>query len=125
MGRQLGLKIVYPFLDPDLAALAWSLPPQLLRDQGREKVILREALADLLPSSVYERTDKAEALEAIQSVRMIACGGPLVDLGIIHPGHLLAAIDRYLAGDHSLAPALWATTSVDGWLRHQNEAEPR
>jgi asparagine synthase (glutamine-hydrolysing) len=115
MGRRLGLKIVYLFLDPDLTALTWSLPPQLLRDQGREKMILRKALADLLPTSVYERTDKAEALallhsglsEAIQSVRMIAYGGPLADLGIIHPDHLLAAIDRYLAGDHSLAPALW------------------
>ncbi len=133
MGRRLGLKIAYPFLDPDLAAFTWSLPPQLIRDQGREKVILREALADLLPTSVYERTDKAEALAllhdglsgAIESIRMIACDGPLVDLGIIHPGRLHAAIDRYLAGDHSLAPALWATTSVDGWLRHQNQAEQR
>ncbi|MGH3943030.1 MAG: asparagine synthase-related protein [Pseudonocardiaceae bacterium] len=133
MGRRLGLKIVYPFLDPDLTALAWSLPPQLLRDQGREKVILREALADLLPSSVYERVDKAEALallhsglsEAIQSVRTIAYSGPLADLGIINPGRLLVAIDRYLAGNHSLAPALWATASVDGWLQHQSEAEQK
>lgn len=130
MGRRLGLKIVYPFLDPDLAALTWSLPPQLIRDQGREKAILREALADLLPASVYERTDKAEALAllhgglsgSIESIRMIACGGPLADLGIIRPSRLVAAIDRYIAGDHSLAPALWATISVDGWLRHQSEA---
>jgi hypothetical protein len=135
MARRLGIWIAYPFLDPDLAALAWSLPPHLLRDGGREKVILRESLADLLPASVQRRTDKAEALallhaglrESATSVRGVA-RGPLADLGIVDPGRLLAAVEGYLAGDLRAAPALWATVAVDRWLTHQGTSsagEPR
>lgn len=128
MGRKTGVKITYPFLDPDLAALVWSLPPELLRDNGMEKVVLREALSDLLPASVVQRRDKADALvlmraglaEAIETVWAVAHGGPLADHGVIHTRKLLSCIDRYLAGDHSLAPALWATVAVDRWLRHQS-----
>jgi hypothetical protein len=128
MGRKAGIKITYPFLDPDLAALVWALPPELLRDDGVEKVVLREALADLLPASVAQRRDKAEALalmhaglgEEIETVRAVAQGGPLVDHDVIHSGKLLCSIDRYLAGDLSLAPALWATVAVDRWLTYQS-----
>lgn len=124
MGRKAGLAITYPFLDPDLAALSWALPPDLLRGGGLEKVVLREALSDVLPESVARRADKADALalmhaglkEKIATVRKIAAGGPLADQGVIEPARLLSSIDRYLAGDLSLAPALWATAAVDQWL---------
>lgn len=124
MGRKAGVALTYPFLDPDLAAWVWSLPPELLRNRGQEKIVLREALADKLPRSVARRTDKAEALamlhagltEKIETVRDVARGGPLVDHRIIAPDRLLGAVDRYLAGDLELAPDLWATTSVNGWL---------
>lgn len=109
VGRKAGIKITHPFVDPDLAAL-----------------MLRDALSDLLPMSVAQRTDQAEALamshaglvEEIDTVRETAYGGPLADHGVIHPDRLLAAVDRYLAGDHALAPGLWATTFVNRWLRH-------
>jgi asparagine synthase (glutamine-hydrolysing) len=135
MGRKAGLKITYPFLDPDLTALVWSLPPQLLRDQGLEKVVLRESLADLLPPSVAQRGDKAEALalmhagltEAIDTVRAVAHRGPLVDHGVIHSDKLLGALDRYLTGDLKIAPALWATVAVNQWMTQQfpDRGEPR
>jgi hypothetical protein len=128
MGRKAGITITYPFLDPDLAALVWALPPELLRDDGLEKVVLREALSDLLPTSVAQRRDKAQALalmhaglsEKIETVRAVAQGGPLVDHGVIHVDKLFRSIDRYLAGDLSLAPALWATVAVDRWLTYQS-----
>ncbi|KWX06045.1 hypothetical protein TH66_00120 [Carbonactinospora thermoautotrophica] len=132
MGRKVGIKITYPFLDPDLAALVWALPPELLRNDGVEKVVLREALSDLLPVSVAQRRDKAEALalmhaglgRAIEKIRAVAHDGPLADHRVIDPEKLLSAIDRYQAGDHSLAPALWATVAVDRWLKYQSgEAE--
>uniref|UniRef100_UPI003F496EC3 asparagine synthase-related protein n=1 Tax=Pseudonocardia sp. CA-138482 TaxID=3240023 RepID=UPI003F496EC3 len=124
MGRKAGITITYPFLDPDLAALVWALPPELLRDGGLEKVVLREALSDVLPASVARRPDKAEALALmhaglrvrIETVREVTRGGPLADHGVIHPGKLASCIERYLAGDLGLAPALWATTAVNRWL---------
>jgi asparagine synthase (glutamine-hydrolysing) len=47
-----------PYLDYRLVELMFSLEPQQLIRNGRAKVILRDALADLLPERVRERTDK-------------------------------------------------------------------
>ncbi|HZD13635.1 MAG TPA: asparagine synthase-related protein [Pseudonocardiaceae bacterium] len=126
--RRAGMRIAYPFLDADLAALTWALPPELLRDGGLEKVVLRESLAGLLPASVAARRDKAEALallhaglgERADSLRAIAHGGPLVEQAVIQPGKLLRGIEQYLAGRRELGPALWATNAVDRWLRPRN-----
>lgn len=127
MGRKAGATITYPFLDPDLAAFTWGLPPQMLRDRGLEKVILREALRDVLPGSVTRRPDKAEALALMRAglseradvIRSVARGGPLADYGIIHPGKLLTAIEDYLAGRYDYGPALWATIATNRWLTGQ------
>ena len=48
----------------------------------------------------------------------------LADQGMINPGGLLSSVDRYLAGDLSLAPALWATAAVDQWLTTRSPASP-
>ncbi len=100
------------------------MPPELLRDDGLEKVVLREALSDVLPASVAQRRGTAEALalmhaglgEAVEVIRGVARGGPLTDHGVIQPEKLHSSIDRYLAGDLGLGPALWATVAVDRWL---------
>ena len=47
-----------PFLDYRLVELMFSLEPRHLIHEGRAKVILRQALADLLPPRVLSRTDK-------------------------------------------------------------------
>src|SRR5207247_10968204 len=47
-----------PYLDYRLVELMFSLEPRNLIHEGRAKVILREALADLLPPRVRARTDK-------------------------------------------------------------------
>jgi len=47
-----------PYLDYRLVELMFSLEPHHLIRDGRAKVILREALGDLLPQRVLQRTDK-------------------------------------------------------------------
>jgi asparagine synthase (glutamine-hydrolysing) len=47
-----------PYLDYRLVELMFSLAPHHLIRDGRAKVILREALRDLLPERVLQRTDK-------------------------------------------------------------------
>jgi len=109
------------------AAVGGGLPPRLLRDHGLEKIVLREALRDVLPDSVARRPDKAEALalmhaglsERADAIRSVARGGPLADYGIIRPGRLLTAVEDYLSGQRALGPALWATVATDRWLTRQ------
>ncbi|MBF6339789.1 asparagine synthase [Nocardia abscessus] len=131
VGRRAGLNITYPFLDPDLATLTWSLPPNMLRDNGIEKVILRDALTNELPDSIAARADKADARammhaglrQAPDQLRCVAHGGPLVDHAVVDPSKLLTAINEYLAGDDSHGPGLWATVAVNTWMSyHEGDA---
>jgi hypothetical protein len=130
-GLRAGADITYPFYDPDLAALIWALPPDLIRSGGLEKAVLREALPDELPPSVATRRDKAEALALLHpglttnanALRGIATTSPLIDLGIVNPQRLIAGIDRYLAGHTHLGPALWALVSTHQWLTATTDSQ--
>ncbi len=44
-----------PFLDHDLAAFAWSLPPKLRVNDGQGKYLLRELLYSYVPFEIVER----------------------------------------------------------------------
>lgn len=124
MGLRAALDITYPFYDPDLAALIWALPPDLIRHDGYEKAILRCALHAELPTSVKHRRDKAEALALLHAgltahaddLYAIADDSPLIDLGIVDPRRLAAGIDRYLRGGLRLGPALWELVATHQWL---------
>lgn len=124
-GRRVGVEIAYPFFDPDLASLAWALPPHMFRRHGLEKVILRRALNGYLPASVASRPDKAEALTILNAglqanrnrLHDLGKDSPLIDLGVLDPVRFKAALDRYRGGELHHAPALWALYAVDEWLR--------
>jgi asparagine synthase (glutamine-hydrolysing) len=47
------LEVRAPFLDPEVAQVAWSLPDELLVRDGVGKWIVRQAVADLLPEVVF------------------------------------------------------------------------
>ncbi len=48
------LEVRAPFLDPEVAQVAWSLPDELLLRKGMGKWIVRKAIADLLPDVVFQ-----------------------------------------------------------------------
>lgn len=53
-----GVESRLPFLDHRLVAFCLSLPDNFKLHKGRRKVILREAMRELLPDSIYQRYDK-------------------------------------------------------------------
>ncbi len=53
-----GLEVRAPFLDQRLAERCHRLPPSQKADAHQEKLILREAVRDLLPDSVIERSKR-------------------------------------------------------------------
>lgn len=133
MGLRAGVTIAYPFYDPDLAALIWALPPELIRSGGYEKAVLRQALDGELPDSVKHRRDKAEALALLHAgltshpdiLYAIANDSPLVELGIIDARRLTTSIDRYLNGHRQLAPALWELVATHQWLTAESTRQPQ
>ena len=55
-----GIEQRNPFCDRRVIEFAFSLPQEQLCVDGQTKVVLRNALRNLLPESVLERTDKAD-----------------------------------------------------------------
>ncbi|GAB1331444.1 hypothetical protein ACE1SV_57830 [Streptomyces sennicomposti] len=53
-----GFFLSHPFLDPDVVATMNRLPAAATFRPGRPKAVLREALADLLPAPIRDRTVK-------------------------------------------------------------------
>jgi asparagine synthase (glutamine-hydrolysing) len=52
------IEIRLPFLDHHLVEYVFSLPMNHIYNKGKTKYILRESMSDVLPSSIYNRTDK-------------------------------------------------------------------
>jgi asparagine synthase (glutamine-hydrolysing) len=73
------LEVRAPLLDPELAELLASLPPELIYARGRGKVLMRRAAADLLPPALLHKpkqgfgVPQADWLRTILRERMEEC----------------------------------------------------
>jgi len=52
------IEVRLPFLDHHLVEFVFSLPMTHVYNHGKTKYILRESMKNVLPDSVYNRTDK-------------------------------------------------------------------
>ncbi len=118
-----------PFLDPSVIALARNAPPTLLRRDGRNKFLLREAVRGIVPDIVRGRADKMGF--PVPSARWLR--GPLAPLvreamisqrlaerGIYRDRVVLQAVDHMLAGGplprwlaRTIVFELWAACHID------------
>jgi asparagine synthase (glutamine-hydrolysing) len=115
-----------PFLDHRLVELLFSLPPEELIAHGRTKVVLRRALADLLPGRVALRTDKVGfatpggrffrgALgELARNVfeSPVTAGRGFVDVAVARD-----RLERHLRGETEAGFELWRALNLELWAR--------
>ncbi|AIV32847.1 MULTISPECIES: asparagine synthase (glutamine-hydrolyzing) [Streptomyces] len=97
-----GLEVRVPFCDHRLVEYVYNTPWALKSFDGREKTLLREATADVLPQSVYDRVKSpypstqdpqyAAALQDQAKDLLTRTGHPVFDL--VDPGRLRRAAER-------------------------------
>ncbi len=115
-----------PFLDYRLVEFMFSLEPRHLIHEGRAKVILRQALADLLPQRVRERTDKIGF--ATPEARWLR--GKLGDFaedlfrspefrerGFVDVDAAMTTLRRHRMRKIDAGPALWRAISLELWAQ--------
>jgi asparagine synthase (glutamine-hydrolysing) len=108
--RDVGVRLLHPFWDPDLVAFLFRVPPRLLNLGGRSKGLVRRTLDRRFPDLGFRRQKKVLASEYFRSsVREGTRARPSVDR------RLSAMVEAGII-DGSLFPSL-----LDGWIR---EAEP-
>jgi asparagine synthase (glutamine-hydrolysing) len=111
-----------PFLDHRLVELAASLPVELKLAGGETKVVLRRALADLLPREILERRDKL-GFATPEAAWLRGDPRGVVDEtiatasadGLLDRDAVAALRDRFARGDDGAAGALWRIVCFERW----------
>lgn len=115
-----------PFLARDVVELAMRLPTGEKIDNGELKVVLRKALCDIAPNAVLERRDKigftAPTSEWMRGGlrdwwQEALTSKSFLDRGCFAPKGVLQVLQRFDAGDDSVADDLWRMAIVEHWAR--------
>jgi asparagine synthase (glutamine-hydrolysing) len=118
------LEVRVPMLSPDMIALAFSLPPEVLVRRDGGKACLRDALARHLPRPLFEREKTGFSFPVGAWLRgplkpwagdMLASRA-LAQSGLVDRSVVEAAWAEHQAGRRDRAPALWAVVMLAGWL---------
>jgi asparagine synthase (glutamine-hydrolysing) len=123
-----------PFLDYRLVELAFSLSGDELIRNGRTKVVLRRALADLLPQRVLDRTDKLGFVTPEAAWLNGKLGDFALDVfsspetvrrGFIDAAAARRRLERHRRGEIVAGFELWRALSLELWARAFVEPRPR
>lgn len=115
-----------PFLDYRIVDFASALPLEWRIRGATTKVVVREALKDLLPEIVLNRKDKkgfptpaAQWFKGplAEELRKRLLGGVLADGKIVSMSAVQTMLDEHLAGKRSHERSLFRLFTLDTWLR--------
>jgi asparagine synthase (glutamine-hydrolysing) len=119
------LEVRSPFLHPELAELAYNLPPAYKIDGRRGKIILEKAFGDLLPQGFFTRKKqgfgapvgkwllKPEFKKLVDEwMTPDAKLGAFLDMSVVKK-----YLSRFYGGDTQLQYKIWILLALEGWLR--------
>jgi asparagine synthase (glutamine-hydrolysing) len=113
-----------PFLDARLIDFSLRLPTGLKLRNGRSKFVLREAMADVLPEGVRQRTDKMGFVTPQDRWLRETLRPQLEDMfrtrafeqrGYWDPPRLRTAYREYCDGRRQLGSSVWRWVSLELW----------
>ena len=117
-----------PFLDPDVAALAWRLPPDMKVRAGTGKWLLRRLLHRYVPPALVERPKAGFGIPLGDWLRGplrpwaedLLDAGRLSADGYLAPGVVRRLWAEHLSGRHDRQYALWDVLMFQAWLDAQD-----
>jgi asparagine synthase (glutamine-hydrolysing) len=120
-----GLEVRVPFLDAPLVELVAGMPNRLKAGRTATKVVLRRAMADLLPRRTLVKRKQGFHLPLAAWFRNggrailedVLLGTVSLSRGYVDPIGVRAAVDEHVAGIRDHAPRLWALLQLELWHR--------
>jgi asparagine synthase (glutamine-hydrolysing) len=121
-----------PFLDPAVTNFAAVLPAKHRVHGLRKKVLLRKAVAPLVPSQIVRGKKRGFSIPAAAWLRgelepfarETLCADTLRRQGYFRPEAATALLDRHVAGEEDLSRQLWGLLAFTLWHEHHVEREP-
>lgn len=130
MSMAVGLEVRVPFCDHTLLEYVWNVPWKMKVADGREKSLLRAAVADLLPAKVLERRKSAypatfspahaKTVRAALDALLDDSDSPLADLLDVPKVRVLAAGEGRMMTMADNLHLLLPLIEVDRWMRSYN-----
>jgi asparagine synthase (glutamine-hydrolysing) len=125
--RSVGLRVRFPFLDPQLAAFTGTLPASMKVRGLKKRYLFKRAVADLLPSKILQKPKKgfgvpiAEWIRTNRQVRETILD-PVLDpksfvRECITTTGLQSIVDNHLRGRWNYGGWLWAAMMLERWIR--------
>ena len=121
-----------PFLDPTVTSFAFSLPAKHRVNGFRKKVLLRKAVAPLVPEQIVRGKKRGFSIPAAAWLR-----GELEPFardtlsaetvgrqGYFDPRAVERVIDRHVRGEEDLSRQLWGLLAFTLWHERHVEREP-
>jgi asparagine synthase (glutamine-hydrolysing) len=121
-----------PFLDPAVTNFAAALPAQHRVHGLRKKVLLRKAVAPLVPREILRGKKRGFSIPAAAWLRgelepfarETLSADTLRRQGYFRPEAVTALLDRHVAGKEDLSRQLWGLLAFTLWHEHHVEREP-
>lgn len=127
VGRRSGLRLVHPYWDPDLASFLYRVPPRIALKGGREKGLIRDAVARRFPALRLQRRKKVVATEFFHSIvkregppAWRRLGGPqaLAACGVVDGRLVESVLTEGLASENpAVGNRIWAVLMLEAWVR--------
>jgi len=122
-----------PFLDPVVTNFALSLPARHRVNGLRKKVLLRKAVAPLVPGRIIRGKKRGFSIPAAAWLRgelepfarETLSADTLRRQGFFRPEAVTALIDRHVAGKEDLSRQLWGLLAFTLWYERHVEREPQ
>ncbi len=122
-----------PFLDPAVTNFALGLPARHRVRGLRKKVLLRKAVAPLVPSRIVRGKKRGFSIPAAAWLRgelepfarETLSGETLRRQSFFRPEAVTALIDRHVAGKEDLSRQLWGLLAFTLWHERHVEREPQ
>jgi asparagine synthase (glutamine-hydrolysing) len=121
-----GLESRAPLLDYRLLELSASVPSSLRMEGLQMKHVLRDAVKDLLPPAIYNRTDKKGMPTPIAPwfrgelspwVESIITSPQSLATGLFSPEYVRQALRTHQAGQKDVSLELWKMLNVVTWWK--------
>ena len=121
-----------PFLDPVVTNFALALPPRHRVRGLRKKVLLRKAVAPLVPSRIVRGKKRGFSIPAAAWLRgelepfarETLSPETLRRQGFFRPEAVSTLLDRHVAGQEDLSRQLWGLLAFTLWHERHVEREP-
>jgi asparagine synthase (glutamine-hydrolysing) len=121
-----------PFLDPVVTNFAFTLPASQRVRGLRKKVLLRKAVAPLVPDEIVRGKKRGFSIPAAAWLRGelepfardTLSADTLHRQGFFRPEVVSSLIDRHVAGEEDLSRQLWGLLAFTLWHEHHVEREP-